>query len=84
MTGFFKNFTKEFKVFILTILIGWTITVWVFSMSNSYIKQEPISNTRSDYEIILNKDNSLYLISKDTIRRIDFYDLEEVILQDNL
>ena len=39
---------------------------------------------RVDYQIKLNSDNSIQLISKDTIRKIDFFDLEEVIMQDNI
>ncbi len=51
------------------------------------IKEEIKKSTKVDtydYKIKLLPGNSIYLISKDTTRKIDFYDLEQEILEDNL
>jgi hypothetical protein len=61
----------------LGILIGFIILAIM-------ITGQRIERNKSDYQIILLPDNNIKLISKDTIRIMDFYELEESILQDNL
>lgn len=67
--------------FSLGILVGFILCAFII-LGQSIFKDYELN--QPDYEIILLPDNNIKLISKDTIRVMDFYQLEEEILQDNL